>query len=43
MLAFLATVTDAEIEAHEAYFAEIGDHFKEHLPELEGLLREQQP
>jgi hypothetical protein len=38
MVAFLTTVPDDEIAAHEAYFAEIGDHFTEHLPELEALL-----
>ncbi len=38
MVAFLAMVTDDEIATHEAYFAEIGEHFEEHLPELEGLL-----
>jgi hypothetical protein len=38
MVAFLATVTDDEIRAHERYFSDLGGHYETHLPELEALL-----
>ncbi len=37
MLEFLQTVTDEEITGHPEYFAELGNHYTEHLPELQGL------
>ena len=35
LLAILATVTDAEAEANRTYFAEVSEHHREHLAELE--------
>ena len=39
MVAFLHTVADAEIAAHESYFTSLGEHYTEHHPELEALFR----
>jgi hypothetical protein len=38
LLAILSTVTDREAAEQAAYFDEVGNHFREHLGELEALL-----
>lgn len=37
----LASVTDAEVAEHEAYFTALPDHYDEHLLEVEALLAAQ--
>ena len=37
LLEFTATVTDEEVAAHAEYFAHLGDHYGEHLKDLEGV------
>lgn len=37
LLAFMETVTDEEVAVHPEYFPELSKHYREHLPDLEGL------
>jgi hypothetical protein len=40
LLAIVATVTDEEAAQHEDYFVRLGDHYVDHMPELQALASE---